>query len=81
LLRKFDFEAAPAVLGVVIAPIMEVSLRQALAISDGSYTIFVTRPISVTFLCGTVILILLAILPLFKKVGWREKLTKAEKEG
>ena len=81
LMRKFDFEAAPAVLGVVLAPIMELSLRQALAIADGSYSIFVTRPISVTFLSGTVILILLAILPLFKKVAWREKLTEAEKEG
>jgi putative tricarboxylic transport membrane protein len=81
LMRKFDFEAAPAVLGVVLAPIMELSLRQALAISDGSYGIFVSRPISVTFLAGTVVLIFLAIIPLFKKVAWREKLTEAEKEG
>src|SRR6185369_6283519 len=46
LLRKLDFETAPIVLGLVLAPMMELSLRQSLAMSAGNYTIFVTRPIS-----------------------------------
>ena len=37
LLRKFDFETAPIVLGVVLAPIFEMSLRQSLAMSNGAY--------------------------------------------
>ena len=37
VLRKLDFETAPIVLGVVLAPMIELSLRQSLAMSDGHY--------------------------------------------
>ena len=40
LLRKFDFDPAPLVLGLVIAPILELSLRQSLVMSGGNWTIF-----------------------------------------
>ena len=80
LLRKLDFETAPMVLGVVLAPIIEVSFRQALAMSNGDYLIFVQRPISAVFLVGALIMILLAVKPLiWKKRGWRDRLTEAEK--
>src|SRR5690349_1200261 len=39
-LRKFGFDPAPLVLGLVIAPIFEMSLRQSLIMSNGSWTIF-----------------------------------------
>ena len=82
LLRKFDFETAPVVLGVVLAPIIEVSFRQSLAMSDGSYSIFIQRPVSVIFLVCAVVMILLAIKPLiWKKSGFRDRLTEAEKSG
>jgi len=81
LLRKFDFETAPVVLGVVLAPIIEVSFRQSLAMSNGDYSIFVDRPICVFFLLATFIMILLAVKPLIlKKKDWRERLTEAEKK-
>ena len=81
LLRKLDFEIAPIVLGVVLAPIFEFSFRQALAMSDGHYAIFVQRPISVTFLAVALVMILLALRPLLgkKKEDWRDRLTEAEK--
>jgi len=80
LLRKLDFETAPMVLGVVLAPIIEVSFRQALAMSNGDYLIFVQRPISSIFLLGAIVMILLAVKPLiWKKRGWRDRLTEAEK--
>jgi putative tricarboxylic transport membrane protein len=80
VLRKMDFETAPMVLGVVLAPIIEVSFRQALAMSNGEYSIFVQRPISAVFLGGAVVMILLALKPLImKKKDWRERLTEAEK--
>ena len=41
VLRKLDFETAPIVLGLVLAPMMELSLRQSLAMSAGRYDIFV----------------------------------------
>src|ERR1700752_1423303 len=45
-LRKFGFDPAPLVLGLVIAPIFELSLRQSLIMSNGSWTIFYGRPIA-----------------------------------
>ena len=50
MLRKFGYDLAPVALGLVLAPMLELSLRQSLAMSAGDYTIFVTRPISVTML-------------------------------
>ena len=81
LLRKLDFEIAPIVLGVVLAPILEFSFRQALAMSDGQYAIFVERPISVTFLAVGLLMILLGLKPLIWRKGkdWRDRLTQAEK--
>ena len=80
VLRKYGFETAPIVLGVVLASIIEMSFRQALAMSDGSYAIFFQRPISVVFLGGAGIMILLALKPLVAKGrDWRETLMKAEK--
>ena len=46
LLRKFDFDPAPLVLGLVIAPQLEMSLRQSLIMSNGSWSIFYGRPIA-----------------------------------
>jgi putative tricarboxylic transport membrane protein len=80
LLRKMDFETAPLVLGVVLAPIIEFSFRQALAMSGGSYAIFVERPISAFFLALALMMILLGLKPLiFKKKDWRDRLSEAEK--
>ena len=80
LLRKMDFETAPIVLGVVLAPIIEMSLRQSLAMSAGSYAIFSQRPISVIFLLAALTMILLAIKPLIQKgLDWRTRLAAAEK--
>ena len=80
LLRKMEFETAPIVLGVVLAPIIEFSFRQALAMSDGAYSIFVLRPIAAFFLVIAVIMLLLGLKPLIvKERDWRERLTEAEK--
>src|SRR6266704_2095838 len=45
-LRKFGFDPAPLVLGLVIAPTFEQSLRQSLIMSNGNYLIFGQRPIA-----------------------------------
>jgi len=77
ILRKFDFETAPIVLGVVLAQTIEMSLRQALAMSAGSYVIFVQRPISIIFLSGALVMVILAIIPLIRKgMDWRDRLAK-----
>ena len=58
-MRRFDFPAAPLIVGLILAPMAEQSLRQALTISMGDWTTFVTRPLS-GFLLGVAALLLLA---------------------
>lgn len=45
-LRKLDFSVAGFVLAFVLAPIIETSLRRALLLAAGDWSVFVTRPIS-----------------------------------
>jgi len=72
LLRKMSFEPAPIALGLVLSPMLELSLRQSLAMSGGSYAIFVQRPIAVTMFIAAGILVLLALKPLvFRSRDWR----------
>src|SRR5919106_29794 len=61
VLRKFDFETAPIVLGLILAPMLEMSFRQSLSMSSGNYDIFINRPIAVTMLLVAVALLLLNI--------------------
>jgi putative tricarboxylic transport membrane protein len=46
LLNKYDYPAAPLILALVLGPMFEESLRQALILSGGSPLIFVSHPIS-----------------------------------
>ena len=59
-LRKFDFDPAPLVLGLVISPILEQSLRQSLIMSNGNYLIFFSRPISLGLMLVSIGLLALA---------------------
>ena len=80
-LRKLDFETAPIVLGLVLAPMMELSLRQSLSLSNGNYAVFVTRPISATLLAVGAVLLVLALRPLISRtLDWRSRLA-AETQG
>ena len=79
VLRKFDFETAPIVLGLILAPMLEMSFRQSLSMSSGSYGIFITRPIAAAMLMVGLALLLLHICPLvIKKMDWRQKLGFAD---
>jgi putative tricarboxylic transport membrane protein len=80
VLRKCGFETAPVVLGLVLAPLIEMSLRQSLAMSDGSYGIFLTRPIATTQLAVGLLLLLLSLRPLLTRgLDWRDRLALAER--
>jgi putative tricarboxylic transport membrane protein len=65
VLRKLDYEIAPIILGLVLAPMLELNFRQALAMSAGSYSIFFTRPIAVVMLLIALTLLLLGMRSLF----------------
>lgn len=53
---KFEFPLPPIVMGLILGPIAEEGLRQSLMVSDGSWTIFMTKPISAVFLLVTVLI-------------------------
>jgi putative tricarboxylic transport membrane protein len=56
-MRRFDFPVAPLVVGLILGPMMEQSMRQALTISQGQWSTFLTRPISGTLIAITVLLV------------------------
>jgi len=66
-MRKFGYEGAPLILAFVLGPILEQALRQSLLISKGSFTIFVTRPISAVSLAIGGLLLLSTVLPYTRK--------------
>jgi TctA family transporter len=66
-MRKVGCEAAPLALGFILGPMMEEHLRRAMLLGRGDPTQFVTRPISAVLLAATVALVLLIVLPNFRK--------------
>ena len=63
-LRTFGFPLIPLVMGHVLGKMAEVYFNQSLMISDIGYKIFVTRPIALGLLLGTVFVL---VLPFFKR--------------
>jgi len=79
VLRKFEFDPAPLVLGLVIAPIFEQSMRQSLIMSNGYWTIFFQRPIAAGLLAvSAALLALSAISFIMHRKDWRDTLAEAE---
>jgi putative tricarboxylic transport membrane protein len=56
-MRRFDFPAAPMIIGLILGPMAEQSMRQALTISQGNWSTFFVRPIS-----GSLMAIAIALL-------------------
>ncbi len=50
LLSKNDFPVAPLVLALVLGPMIENNMRRALTISNGEFSIFFTKPLSLVFI-------------------------------
>jgi putative tricarboxylic transport membrane protein len=64
-LRRRGYQMAPFVLGLVLGPLLDKSLRRGLVLSDGSLAPFFTRPISAAF-AVVVIFTMLLYIPAFK---------------
>jgi len=64
---KLECEPAPLLLGFVLGPMMEENLRRALLLSRGDPTVFFTRPLSLVMLLMAAGLVLLIVLPNFRK--------------
>jgi TctA family transporter len=63
LWMKLECSLAPMLLGFVLGPMLEESLRRALLISRGDPGVFVTRPISLAFLVATVLILIVMVVP------------------
>lgn len=65
LFAKYDYPVAPLVLALVLGPMIENNMRRALTISNGDFSIFITKPLSLLFL---VIAISWLLIPLIMKI-------------
>jgi len=74
-LSKHDYPIAPLVLGLVLGPMIENNLRRALTISNGDYSVFLTRPISLAFLLITVLWL---VVPFMMKRRGKEVIINVE---
>jgi putative tricarboxylic transport membrane protein len=61
LMRRGSIPLAPAVIGLILGPMAEQQFRRALAIAEGSPEIFLSRPISATFLAAALVLLVIQI--------------------
>jgi putative tricarboxylic transport membrane protein len=75
VMRKLDFSCGAAVLGLVLGPIFETSLRRSLGLSHGDPSIFFTQPISLTLI---LISLLLFSMPMIRRIAaWRRRRRQA----
>jgi putative tricarboxylic transport membrane protein len=59
-MRRYDFPTAPVIIGMILGPLAEQNFRQAMTISAGDWTVFFTRPLSLTII---VIALSLVVVP------------------
>jgi putative tricarboxylic transport membrane protein len=70
VLRKLNFPLAPLVIAYIITPMAERSFKQAMLLSDGDYSVFFTKPISLFFIILAAIILVLSV--------WKQPKVSAE---
>ncbi len=60
LMRRYDFPTAPVIVGMILGPLAEAQLRNAMSIGEGSWLVFVQRPMTLVLL---VVVIAVLVLP------------------
>ena len=60
VMRRFDFPTAPVVVGMILGPLAEAQLRNAVSIGEGSAMVFLQRPMSLALL---ILVIAIVVLP------------------
>ena len=60
VMRRFDFPTAPVVVGMILGPLAEAQLRNAMSIGEGRASVFFLRPMSITLV---VIIVAVLVLP------------------
>ena len=59
LARRFDFPTAPIIVGMILGPLAEAQMRNALSIGEGHWRVFIERPMSATLLAVVVAVLVL----------------------
>jgi putative tricarboxylic transport membrane protein len=59
LMRRCDFPTAPVVVGMILGPLAEAQMRNALSIGEGRWTVFLERPMSLFLLLVVVSVLVL----------------------
>ncbi|MFT3955546.1 MAG: tripartite tricarboxylate transporter permease [Piscinibacter sp.] len=72
VMRRFDFPTAPVVVGMILGPLAEAQMRNALSIGEGKWGIFLERPGSLVLL-----IVILLVLGLPRLLRLRRKLRRA----
>jgi len=70
-LRRLDFPTAPVIVGLIMGPMAEAQMRNALSIGEGRWGVFLERPVSVVLLA--VVLAVLVLPPLWRHVASRRR--------
>jgi putative tricarboxylic transport membrane protein len=65
VMRRFDFPTAPVVVGMILGPLAEAQLRNAMSIGEGSAAVFIQRPVSLILI---VVVLAVLILPRLARV-------------
>jgi putative tricarboxylic transport membrane protein len=68
LMRRFDFPTAPIIIGMILGPMAEAQLRNAMSIGEGRWSVFLQRPGSAVLLA-----IVLAVLVVPRVLAWRRR--------
>jgi putative tricarboxylic transport membrane protein len=67
VMRRFDFPTAPVVVGMILGPLAEAQMRNAMSIGEGKWSVFIERPMSAALLAVVVaVLVLPRVLKLLK---------------
>jgi putative tricarboxylic transport membrane protein len=66
VLREMKYPMAPLVLGLVLGPLLDVSFRRGMVLSDGSLVPFFTEPIAGVIAFGCILLIVMTIPPVHR---------------
>ena len=68
VMRRFSFPTAPVVVGMILGPLAEAQMRNALSIGEGKWSVFVERPVSVFLL-----LVVVSVLVLPRVASWAKR--------
>ena len=70
VMRRFGFPTAPVVVGMILGPLAEAQLRNALSIGEGRWSVLVERPMSATLLAVIVsVLVLPRLVKMLRRQG------------